>query len=49
MGQSVADQQYANSLLALLPLCYEMRICAITTHADEAARNIIDPTRVVKN
>jgi len=47
MGQSVADQQYANILLASLPPCYEMHICAITTNADEAARDI-DPTRIVK-
>jgi gag-polypeptide of LTR copia-type len=47
MGQSVADQQYANILLALLPPCYKMRICAITMNADETACDI-DPTRIVK-
>jgi len=47
MGQSVADQQSANILLASLPPCYEMHICAITTNADEATCDI-NPTRIVK-
>jgi hypothetical protein len=47
MGESVADQQYANILLASLPSCYEMRVCAITTNADESGRTI-DPARIVK-
>jgi hypothetical protein len=45
MGQSIADQQYANILLALLPPCYKMRICVITTNTNEAAHDI-DPTWV---
>ena len=47
MGQSIVDQQYANILLALLPPCYKMCICAITMNANEAAHDI-DPTRIVK-
>ena len=47
MGQSVADQQYTNILLASLPLCYKTHICMITTNADETACDI-DPTQVVK-
>ena len=47
MGQSIADQQYANILLASLPPCYEMRVCAITTNADETGGDI-DITRMMK-
>lgn len=47
MGESVADQQYANILLASLPSCYGMRICAITTNADETGKTI-DPARIAK-
>ena len=48
MGQSaVSDQQYADILIASLPLCYDIRVCAITTNADETGRPI-DPARVVK-
>jgi len=47
MGQSIPDQQYADILIASLPPCYEMRLCAITTNADETG-NPINPTRVVK-
>jgi hypothetical protein len=47
MGQSVLDQQYADILIASLPPCYNMRVCAITTNADETGRPI-SPTRVVK-
>ena len=48
MGETVADQQYANILLASLPSCYEMRVCAITTNADETGKDI-DPARIIKH
>jgi len=48
MGETVSDQQYSNTLLASLPPCYEMRICAITTNADETGKGI-DPARVIKH
>jgi Zinc knuckle len=44
----VMDLQYANILLASLPACYEMRICALTTNADESGKDI-DPSRVIKH
>jgi len=47
MGQSIADQQYANILLASLPLCYEMCICTITMNANEATCDI-NPIRIIK-
>ena len=47
MGQSIPDQQFADILIASLPSCYEMRLCAITTNADETG-NPINPARVVK-
>jgi len=47
MGQSVPDQQYADILIASLPPFYDMRICAITTNADETGRPI-NPARIVK-
>ena len=40
MGESIVDQQYANILLASLPSCYDMRICIITTNADETGKDI---------
>ena len=48
MGETIADQQYANTLLASLPSCYDMRICAITTNADETGKDL-DPARIVKH
>jgi gag-polypeptide of LTR copia-type len=47
MGQSIPDQQFADILIASLPSCYEMRLCAITTNADETG-NPIRPARIVK-
>jgi len=47
-GETVADLQYANILLASLPACYEMRVCALTTNADETGKDI-DPARVIKH
>jgi hypothetical protein len=47
MGQSVPDQQYADILIASLPSCYDMCLCAITTNANETG-NPINPARVVK-
>jgi hypothetical protein len=48
MGETVADQQYANILLASLPSSYDMRVCAITTNADETGRDL-DPARIIKH
>jgi gag-polypeptide of LTR copia-type len=48
MGETVGDQQYANILLASLPSCYEMRVCAITTNADETGKDL-DSSRIVKH
>ena len=48
MGETVADQQYANILLASLPSCYDMPVCAITTNADDAGKDI-DPAKIVKH
>ena len=39
--------QYADILIASFPPCYEMRLCTITTNADETS-NPINPARVVK-
>ena len=47
LGETISDDQYANTLLASLPACYDMRITAITTNADETG-NPIKPERVVK-
>jgi hypothetical protein len=47
MGQSIPNQQFADILIASLPSCYEMRLCAITTNADETG-NPINPARVIK-
>jgi hypothetical protein len=47
MGETISDDQYANTLLASLPACYDMRITAITTNADETG-NPIKPEKVVK-
>jgi hypothetical protein len=48
MGETIVDQQYSNILLASLPLCYNMGVCAITTNTDESSKNI-DPAKVVKH
>ena len=48
MGETVADQQYANILLASLPSSYDMRVCAITTNADETGKDL-DPARIIKH
>jgi hypothetical protein len=48
MGETVGDQQYTNILLASLPSCYEMRVCAIMTNADETGKDL-DPTQIVKH
>ena len=48
MGETVADNQYANILLASLPSCYDMRVCAITTNADDTGKDI-DPAKIVKH
>jgi len=47
MGESISDQHYANILLASLPKCYEMRVTAITTNADDTGRGI-EPQKVVR-
>ena len=38
MGESGSDQHYANILLASLPQCYEVRVVALTTNADNTDR-----------
>jgi hypothetical protein len=48
MGEIIADRQYANILLASLPLCYDMRVCAITTNADDSGKDI-DPANIIKH
>jgi hypothetical protein len=48
MGEIIADRQYANILLASLPPCYDMQVCAITTNADNSGKDI-DPTNIIKH
>ena len=45
MGESVSDQHYSNILLASLPQCYEVRVVALTTNADNTDRGI-EPSEV---
>ena len=47
-GEIVMDSQYTNILLASLPVCYEMQICALTTNTDESGKDI-DPLRAIKH
>jgi gag-polypeptide of LTR copia-type len=48
MGETVGDQQYTNILLASLPSCYEMHVCAITMNADETSKDL-DSSQIVKH
>ena len=47
MGETISNEHFANTLLGSLPTCYDMRITAITTNADETGNPLV-PEKIVK-
>ena len=48
IGETITDHQYTNILLASLPQCYAMGVCAMTTNADDNGKDI-DPENIIKH